>query len=90
MEEAQADMIDDHEDLENEDANVNYKDHGNQSYDRDDNLEDNAQNFLQQLGMTILMLRMKQVRTFETIISFYSYWLTVHSSFESYNHDTWL
>ncbi|KAJ8767463.1 hypothetical protein K2173_017507 [Erythroxylum novogranatense] len=50
MEEGEADMMDDHEDQEDEDANMNYRDSGNQVDDHDDHGED-AQELLAAAGL---------------------------------------
>lgn len=51
MEEAEADMMDDHEELEDEDANMNYREPTNRTNDQDDNAEENAQELLAAAGL---------------------------------------
>ncbi|KAF2304094.1 hypothetical protein GH714_027132 [Hevea brasiliensis] len=51
MEENEADMMDDHEELEDEDANVNYREHRSQGNDYDENTEENAQELLAAAGL---------------------------------------
>ncbi|KAJ9168031.1 hypothetical protein P3X46_019607 [Hevea brasiliensis] len=51
MEENEADMMDDHEELEDEDANINYREHRSQGNDYDENAEENAQELLAAAGL---------------------------------------
>lgn len=50
-EEAEAHMIDDHEEMEYDDTNMNYRESSNQMNDQDDNAEQNAQDHLAAAGL---------------------------------------
>ncbi|KDP33904.1 hypothetical protein JCGZ_07475 [Jatropha curcas] len=51
MEEGEADIMDDHEELEDEDANVNYREQRDQMNDQDENAEENAHERLAAAGL---------------------------------------
>ena len=51
MEEAEGDMVDDREELEDEDANMNYSESRNQMIDQGNNADENAQELLAAAGL---------------------------------------
>lgn len=50
-EEGEAGMMDDHEEVEDEDANINYQETANQMNDQDDEPAENAQDLLAAAGL---------------------------------------